>query len=514
MGASGKGMSDLAGPVVFPFSSINHLRLFPQLASSHFLKFFLDELSSAGLSAQTRLRPRPLARIDGQQDEAEEQGGIPQTAPTTMTTSGSQPLSTAGPTRWALPDVLFGNKVPLRCPLRRRSLRHKSTPQTRVARTMESRALPRSTAGDAGLKGVDLVTRTCILSPHVPFPVVKTPADLASDLDTAHTSSDLYGCAFVLSGLHPSFTSPFSLIPRPSLPLIDYSSVLLPPSLSLLALPSSTCAPFLLHSLPLPVLLFRRSESLTDLSPPQNPEYDAPANAVCAGWIDGEWRRAPTGAEPLDEVSTVLLHSKLEGGEGGPGTGAACLPLPFTCRLQEFRADSAFLERGRVGCETCPPSFRGPRSGATLSSEVAGRKGDGEGDSDSNGFLLASAGAPVVAPTVRLRVPSFADASPSFCVLRQGEVSPAPSSSLLSSSVPANRVLAFVHSWVLKASSALGRGSGALAEEAHEEQTVARAILNVRVLAPRTVEPVHDANFSTRAIMPALRREWKESGRC
>jgi hypothetical protein len=108
MGASGKGMSDLAGPVVFPFSSINHLRLFPQLASSHFLKFFLDELSSAGLSAQTRLRPRPLARIDGQRDEAEEQGGIPQTAPTTMTTSGSQPLSTAGPTRWALPDVLFG----------------------------------------------------------------------------------------------------------------------------------------------------------------------------------------------------------------------------------------------------------------------------------------------------------------------------------------------------------------------------------------------------------------------
>jgi hypothetical protein len=56
MGASAKGMSDLAGPVVFPFSSINHLRLFPQRASRHFLKFFFDGLSSAGLSAQTRLR--------------------------------------------------------------------------------------------------------------------------------------------------------------------------------------------------------------------------------------------------------------------------------------------------------------------------------------------------------------------------------------------------------------------------------------------------------------------------
>jgi hypothetical protein len=282
---------------------------------------------------------------------------------------------------------------------------------------------------------------------------------------------------------------------------------------------------------------------------------------VCAGWIDGEWRRAPTGAEPLDEVSTVLLHSKLEGGEGGPGTGAACLPLPFTCRLQEFRADSAFLERGRVGCETCPPSFRGPRSGATLSSEVAGRKGMGRGTATATGSSLASAGAPVVAPGVRLRVPSFADPSPSFCILRQGENFPAPSSSLLSSSVPANRVLTFVHSWALKASSAPGRGSGALGacppvllfvsfragaqRRRHtrsrrwrarsstcgcwrrgrwsrcmmrmsrrvcvrfggsgRSQTAARAILNVRVLAPRTVEPIHDADVSTRAIRVCVR---------
>ncbi|KAJ7913712.1 hypothetical protein B0H13DRAFT_2004376 [Mycena leptocephala] len=70
-------------------------------------------------------------------------------------------------------------------------------------------------------------------------------------------------------------------------------------------------------------------------------------------------------------------------------------------------------------------------------------------------------------------------------------------------------------SWALKASSAPGRGSGALGaclvllfvspregaqQRRREEQAVARAILNVRVLAPRTVERVHDADVSTRAV--------------
>lgn len=51
---------------------------------------------------------RPLQLAPGQRDEAEEQGGRPQTAPTTMTTSRLQPLSSAAPMGWALPVVLFG----------------------------------------------------------------------------------------------------------------------------------------------------------------------------------------------------------------------------------------------------------------------------------------------------------------------------------------------------------------------------------------------------------------------
>jgi hypothetical protein len=138
-------------------------------------------------------------------------------------------------------------------------------------------------------------------------------------------------------------------------------------------------------------------------------------------------------------------------------------------------------------------------------------------DSDSDRFLLASAGAPVVAPGVRSRVPSFADPSPSFCVLREGEFFPRalflPSFFLFTLRT---RELSTVHSLALKASSASGRGSGVLGacllvllfvspraraqRRSHEEQTVARAILNVWMLAPRTVERVHDADVSTRAI--------------
>jgi hypothetical protein len=104
--------------------------------------------------------------------------------------------------------------------------------------------------------------------------------------------------------------------------------------------------------------------------------------------------------EALDEVSKVLLYPKLESGEGGAFLRYG-LRVGFTSSEGALRSRKARESRmGDPSTFLLRPTLRSDAF-AQSRREEGGEEGNVEGDSDSDRFLLASAGAPVVAPGVR-----------------------------------------------------------------------------------------------------------------